>query len=484
MHMSPMKTRAARFLLLAAVGGTIAGCQTVRGRRLQVTSQALKAGKAIAILSTSADEPCRFNAAYLEIVNTRKTFGGAMMQLQTATAKSDFPDRFGFFDAFVLEPGDYSLHLRSSNPMLHYRRSDVAAFHLEPGEIRYLGNVHVAGCGSLAVGVGDEWASVRAALPRRFPGIDIAAVTVQGMVPGGALARRSITSPPPALALREPFRDPPSMRPPAEGEEANGEGAGAAKREGAASNDDAPGPEGSVAPSSAEPPPVVPSSSPPPAPPVSTAPATLQASSTKQPSEDGPESFQFLPIDPVRFALGLSSGAGWLKASSADPQGIGRVGGTISLDVGLTFWDLASFSTSFGAMFPSDRGSFSQSVVGDGAPYRDSSTLQITNYSIAVGPRTPLLVLVPDAYSLWAAALFADYGWSWIAGSRSIENCVDCHKEAFDLPDGNFVRIGANIGIVSVTTPRVGLMLTLAYQRYLSGAALAQEVRAGFGFWL
>ena len=201
-------------------------------------------------------------------------------------------------------------------------------------------------------------------------------------------------------------------------------------------------------------------------------------------SEEGPERFQFLSLDPARSIFGLSSGASWLKPSSADPQGIGRVGPTVYVDLGLTFWDVASVSASFGAMFPSDRGSFSQTVVGDGEPFRASSTLQITNYSIALGPRTPLLVLSPDAYSVWAAALFADYGWSWIGGNRNIEDCVDCRKEDFDLPDGNFVRIGANIGKVAVLAPRAGLMLTIAYQRYLSAAALAQEVRAGFALWL
>jgi len=400
MNRSPIDARTARVLLLVALSGWGTGCQSVRERRLLVTSDALKSGKAIAIVSTSANEACRFNAAYLEIVDQRRMSGAAIMQLDTASAKSDFSDRLGFFDAFVLQPGDYWLRLRSYNVSLSYRVPNVASFHLNAGEIRYVGDLHVAGCGALLVGMGDEWASVRAALPRRFPRLDVAAVTVQEM--GG---------------------------------------------------------DGDVTP-----------------------PAPL--SSTQKSSEEGPEAFRFLPIDPVRFVLGLSSGAAWLKPSSANPQGIGTVGPTFYVDVGLTFCDVASVSASFGALFPSDRGSFDQVVVGDGAPYSAGSSLQITNYSVAVGPRTPLLVLSPDVFSVWAAALFADYGWSRIAGNRFIEQCVDCRKEDFDLPDGTFVRIGANIGRVSVSAPRVGFMFTIAYQRYLARAALAQEVRAGFAFWL
>jgi len=456
MDMSPTQAGPSRFLLLAALGAMLSGCQTVQERRLLVTPAALKAGRAIAIISTSADEPCRFNANYLEVVDQRRIYGAATMQLDTASAPSDFSDRFGFFDAFVLEPGDYWLRLQSFNVSRHFRDANVAAFHLEPGEIRYVGNVHVGGCRDLLVRVGEEWSSVRAALPGRFPGLDVDAVAVPAMVRGAAFAGGPITSPPAPLSLREPFLDAGAIRPPGEGE----------------------------APSTADSPPVVPPPSPPPIRGVSSTAAAPKPLSTQQRPAASPGSFHFLSLDPVRFIFGLSSGASWLRPSSADPQGIGRVGPNFYVDVGLTFCDVASVSASFGAMFPSDRGSFTQTVVGDGAPFSASSTLQITNYSFALGPRTPLLVLSPDANSVWAAALFADYGWSRIAGNRNIESCVDCRKEDFDLPGGNFMRIGANIGKVAVSAPRPGLVLTIAYQRYLSGAAMAQELRAGFSFWL
>ena len=98
----------------------------------------------------------------------------------------------------------------------------------------------------------------------------------------------------------------------------------------------------------------------------------------------------------------------------------------------MALFDLIGVSAAFGAVFPADHASFEQDVVPllGGGVMRASSSLQVTNYSIAVGPRTPVLVLaaLPDSRA-WVVALFADYGRSVIHGDRYISDCDDCRTE-------------------------------------------------------
>jgi len=201
---------------------------------------------------------------------------------------------------------------------------------------------------------------------------------------------------------------------------------------------------------------------------------------------EGIRAGHFLPLDPFRFSGGISSGAGWLNPSSADQHHIGTVGPTIYLTAGMALFDVFGLSAAFGAAFPGDHASFNQDVVPllGGSVMSASSSLQVTNYSIAVGPRTPLFVLqaLPDNRA-WVVSLFADYGRSAIHGERFISDCNDCRTEDLTLPGGYFWRIGADIGVVRLVSIDPGLLMTISYQRYAPSAGFRQEIRVGFVFW-
>ena len=160
---------------------------------------------------------------------------------------------------------------------------------------------------------------------------------------------------------------------------------------------------------------------------------------------------RFLPLHPIRGWLGLASGAAWLDSSAAARHHIGAVGPTFYLTLGAAIYEVFSVSASFGAVFPADHASFTEDVVpllGDGDPSTAHSTLEVHNYSVAIGPRTPLLALQRTNSGGWALAAFAEYGWSRITGQRSINDCGDCRREDFNLSGGQFVRGGVDVGVV------------------------------------
>jgi len=195
---------------------------------------------------------------------------------------------------------------------------------------------------------------------------------------------------------------------------------------------------------------------------------------------------RLLPLDPVRVSLGMMSGAAWLNREVASQRQIGAAGGTFYVTGGLTFIDLITVSGSAGAAFPGDHAPFRQTVVPvlGGDPMSATSSVQVTNYALSVGLRTPLLALkATEAGGAWVIAAFTDYGRSRIAGERGIDNCVDCHTETLVLPGGTFWRVGMDVGAVAFGGFDPGVVLTVSYQRYAPGTALAEELRVGFTFW-
>ena len=191
----------------------------------------------------------------------------------------------------------------------------------------------------------------------------------------------------------------------------------------------------------------------------------------------------FLPLHPIRGWLGLASGAAWLDSTAAARHHIGNVGPTFYLTLGAAIYEVFAVSASFGAVFPADHASFEQDVVpllGGGDPSTAHSSLEVHNYSIAIGPRTPLLALQRTDTGEWALAAFAEYGWSDITGQRSIDNCSDCRSEDFTLSGGQFVRGGVDVGVVGLGTGHGGLFVTLAYSQYLAPSGISGEMRLGF----
>lgn len=192
---------------------------------------------------------------------------------------------------------------------------------------------------------------------------------------------------------------------------------------------------------------------------------------------------RFLRPAPARFLFGLGTGAAWFDGQSATQQRIGSSGITLHATLGLTIYDVFTASASGAFIITSDEGSFREQVVPEqgGNPYSADSSLSVGRYSFAVGLRTPFWALSSTEESWFTAALFADYGWAGVGGSRSISDCTDCRSEDLHLPGGTFWRVGVDLAVPS-STRKFTYGFTAAYQYYLEGALL-QELQLGLSMW-
>lgn len=198
----------------------------------------------------------------------------------------------------------------------------------------------------------------------------------------------------------------------------------------------------------------------------------------------------FLPLRPVRFALGFGSGAAWIRDASATQHHLGSIGPTFNATFGFSIEDIVSISGSGGATFPADNATFEQDVVSLGGtdPTTETSHLEVQSYSVAAGLRTPFYVLWPTATGVVTGNAFADGGWAYIHGVRTIEHCIGCRTDNLDMGSGMFWRVGFEIARRNtVPTPRVAASygLSVAYQSFLDDTAgLTRELRIGLIVWL
>jgi len=397
-------TPRAALLLLLFPSALLGGCDGVRQRRLQTTQDVLRAGQAIVIISTSTADPCEGPSSFVEIVGNGNIRGEHVINLNGAYEASDFSDRYGFFDAFVVQPGDYTLRAGTSNISRYYPNPNVAAFHVAAGELKYVGEVQTWGCGSFHWRMVNEWSSVRPRFVRRFPHVDVAQVIMAEHLP---IPERSPSAPSAPDEDAEPLM--PSWR-------------------------------------------------------------TVPPGPLQRPWLGTKDDPIFLPLDPFRFTLGMMSGKGWLDRAAATANGIGNTGINFYVTAGLAILDVVSVSSSFGAIFP-----------GSG-PH---TSVEVTNYSLALGLRTPLLNLGLTSSRLngTVAALSADYGWSKIGGSRRQDDCESCTSESLFFSDGRFVRVGVDFGRIAFRWFDPGMMLNVSYQKYLGSSSVTHELRLGFTFW-
>jgi hypothetical protein len=463
-------------LLLLLASASLAGCGGVRQRRLRTTQDVLRAGQAIVIISTSTTDPCEGPSSYVEIVGNGNILGDHVISLNGSYEASDFSDRYGFFDAFVVQPGDYTLRAGISDVSRYYPNPSVAAFHVAAGELKYVGEVQTWGCGSFHWRMVNEWSSVRSRFVRRFPHVDVAQVTMAEHLPPQAQPRSAPPTLFPRLKLREPMAGAAATQPSATDAPAPDAATDLAAESPAPipPATEAPG-SGDVAVSASDGPPPQPSPSPP---------APEEESEPLMPSwrmvPPGPlqrpwlvykDDPIFLPLDPFRFTLGMMSGKGWLDQAAATANGIGNTGINFYVTAGLAIFDVVSVSSSFGAIFP-----------GSGP----DTSVEVTNYSLALGLRTPLLNLGLSSSHLngTVAALSADYGWSAIGGTRRRNDCDNCTPETLDFSDGRFVRVGLDVGLIAFRWFDPGFVMNASYQKYLGGSFVTHEFRLGFAFWL
>ena len=193
----------------------------------------------------------------------------------------------------------------------------------------------------------------------------------------------------------------------------------------------------------------------------------------------------FVPLRPARFVFGFGAGTVSLNDKVAATQEIEGSSLTVNSMLGLLVYDVFMVSSSFGAAFPADNGSFGQVVEpeGGGRPRTADSSLSVMSYSIAAGLRTPFWALGPAADRWVATALFAQYGAAGIRGHRGIPDCVDCREDDLDIPGGTFWQVGFDL-LVPVSKSSGSCGLTVSYRRYGAGAGFFDEVNVDLSFWL
>jgi hypothetical protein len=195
---------------------------------------------------------------------------------------------------------------------------------------------------------------------------------------------------------------------------------------------------------------------------------------------------RFVPLLPARLQMGMGTGRAQLDEQIATAHRIGDSGPTLHATLGVLLWDVFAISSAFSVVFPGDDAGFSQQVVpeaGGGDPRTADSSLEVTSYSIAAGPRTPFWALGSTDNGWVATALFAEYGVAGASGRRSISNCVDCRKDDLDMPGGTFWRVGVDL-LVPGRKPTFSYGLTISYQRYAANAGLDNEIRIALSTWL
>jgi len=108
----------------------------------------------------------------------------------------------------------------------------------------------------------------------------------------------------------------------------------------------------------------------------------------------------------------------------------------------------------------SDKEKFSQATTGG----QRSSRVGMLYGSVAAGLVSPPLSRFELALSV---------GSDWVAGKRSIENCVDCHSEDLDLHGGLFLEPLILMGLGGRQNVRVSL--GLSYRDYPGDSDLASR---------
>jgi len=189
----------------------------------------------------------------------------------------------------------------------------------------------------------------------------------------------------------------------------------------------------------------------------------------------------FARLDGFYGWVGIHSGIAWLGRSAARQYRIGRSAPTFYVSLGMGFFDLVTLSTSLGALFPKDHASYEEDVVPlyrSGPVTSAKSSLEVTNYAMEIGLRTPSFCIQQGTGNNCVALhAFVNYGRAWFSAERSIESCTDCSTQSIDLPAGSLLEPGLAFGIPS--REKVGLDVRTSYRYFLGNAGPASELRLG-----
>ncbi len=170
-----------RMVLLATAGAGLVGCAVVSINREPVTTAQLKSGSAIVMVSTTNldDAGCIASATDLVLQDAYTHKLIKKLSVNYWAFKSDFSDHFGHVYAIALPPGLYAFRIGAANPYASYGEGHVGlGFRVKAGELKYVGDFWLHGCGSVRTGFRDNWQAVHDAYGKVYPALDLSGVTV------------------------------------------------------------------------------------------------------------------------------------------------------------------------------------------------------------------------------------------------------------------------------------------------------------------
>ena len=102
--------------------------------------------------------------------------------------KSAFPNSWGHVWAFTVEPGDYYFSVGTVSPHFHYPKPRLSDIRIAAGEIKYVGDVHVRGCGKkIGLTVANRWGQVRGKFVETYPNVNLSPMKTELIkIPAGA----------------------------------------------------------------------------------------------------------------------------------------------------------------------------------------------------------------------------------------------------------------------------------------------------------
>jgi hypothetical protein len=174
-----MSSTCCRILALTALAAGVLGCSGMPNRREPISSTHIPPGFAVILVSVaSEDASCHIAASDLAIrdVDTAKIV--KTLFVQNPFVKSDFPDHLGHVYAFSLPPGEYAFWLLQSNQFFRYADGHVdRSFRVASGDLTYLGDFLVRGCGGIQTMFYDNWPNVKGKFTEVYPALDLERVT-------------------------------------------------------------------------------------------------------------------------------------------------------------------------------------------------------------------------------------------------------------------------------------------------------------------
>ena len=171
------------FLALVVSLILVSACGTPPPTINDVDVTAMPMDQALLIFSTGAEETCTIAATSLIIkkadAQPRPGESIGMYQANNPFVKSDFEEQYGKVYTIALEPGDYDFWLMVNNATWRYEDLILTErIRVEAGQIRYIGEFFVLGCGNVYIMLRDQSTRDIEFLQRATPSLDAESVDI------------------------------------------------------------------------------------------------------------------------------------------------------------------------------------------------------------------------------------------------------------------------------------------------------------------